>query len=617
MKIHIPITIGFLVLGFFAKAQYWQQEISCEMAINFDDEKHQYTGSQTLKYKNNSPDTLFKVYYHLQPNAFQPGSMMDIRSRTIEDPDPRVGDRISYLTPEEQGFLHVLRLSQNGKALQYKEIGTILEVDLAKPILPGKRAKFEMTFHGQVPEQVRRSGRNNKEGVAYSMTQWFPKMAEYDIYGWNADEYIGREFHGVLGEWHVSITIDSAYTLGATGVLHNAKNIGKGYLPEGRQPKRPDGDKLTWRFKAENVHDFAWVADKNYVHTTRQVENGPLLHFLYLNEPDLKDGWERLPEFTERMVQYASSNFGEYPYPQYTVAQGGDGGMEYAMITLITGQRKLSSLVGVTAHELMHSWYQMILATNELRYPWMDEGFTTYTSARLMSHLFNPDEDTRTGRYYDGYISLANSGKEEPMSKLADHYNTNYAYGAASYNKGAVFIAQLGYIMGDEALQRGILRYYDQWKFKHPTDIDFVREMEKTSGLELMWYHNYMVNTTETIDYAIDTVQANEGRTWIDMSRIGNFPMPLDIDITYTDGTQTRVHIPLRMMRGAKPAEDDITYAVAIDWPWTHPVYRLALDVPLESIAKVEIDASGRLADVNRGNNTFSRQGDIEIPANN
>jgi hypothetical protein len=149
------------------------------------------------------------------------------------------------------------------------------------------------------------------------------------------------------------------------------------------------------------------------------------------------------------------------------------------------------------------------------------------------------------------------------------------------------------------------MRYYDEWKFKHPTDVDFIRVMEKTSGLQLEWYRNYMVNTTETIDYAIDSVQASGERTWIDLARVGNFPMPIDVDITLTDGSKMRMHIPLAMMRGAKPAEDDTPYAVAVEWPWTHPVYRLAVDVPFSSIESVEIDASKRLADVERSNNIW------------
>lgn len=584
-------------------AQYWQQEAKYVMEVELDDSNHQYKGKQRITYRNNSPDTLYVVYYHLFPNAFQPGSMMDVRSQTILDPDPRVGDRISKLSPEEQGFLKVESLTQNGNALNYREVETILEVQLSRPLAPGKRTRFDMEFVGQVPLQIRRSGRDSKEGVAYSMTQWFPKMCEYDRMGWHAYPYIGREFHGVWGNYDVTITIDSAYTVASTGLLKNARSIGKGYLPKDQKLKPQGGAKLSWNFVAENVHDFAWAADKDYVHTTLQVPDGPLLRFFHKDSPDLRSNWEKLPEFTAEIFKYANEHFGKYAYDEYAVVQGGDGGMEYPMMTLITGQRRLSSLVGVTVHEAMHSWYQLMLASNEALYPWMDEGFTTYAGSRIMSHLFNPDEDTRRGAYFDGYISLALSGAEEPMSKHADHYNTNYAYGAASYNKGAVFVGQLGYVVGDAVLKRGLKRYYDEWKFKHPDPFDFILIMEKTSGLQLDWYLNYMMNTTETIDYAIDSYEASGNTTFVELTRLGNFPMPIDLDVTLKDGNQLRINIPLTIMRGAKEAEDDTSYSVATAWPWTHPNYVLQLDFPLSSIAKIEIDASMRLADVDRTNN--------------
>jgi len=602
------ICILFIVATVFTsplRAQYAQQEVKYQMDIVFDDANHQYEGTQRLVYKNNSSEILDKVYYHLFYNAFQPGSMMDVRSRTIADPDPRVGDRIVDLTPDEQGFLHVRSLTQNGKPVNFKEVGTILEVELRKPLKPGRKARFDMEFQGQVPVTIRRAGRNNREGVAYSMAQWYPKICEFDHRGWHAYPYIAREFHGVWGEFDVSITLDSAYTVAATGTLKNAKRVGKGYLPEGKKLRRPDGDKLTWHFTGENVHDFAWAADKEYAHLTRQVKDGPMLHFFFKDTPDLRRNWDKLPEFTEEIFKYASETFGPYPYPSYSVVQGGDGGMEYPMLTLITGQRKFSSLVGVTVHEVIHSWYQLMLGTNEALYPWMDEGFTTYAGSLVMSHLFNPEEDTRRGRYYDGYIALALSGAEEPMSKHADHYNTSYAYGAASYSKGAVFVAQLGYVLGDEVLKRGIREYHDAWRFKHPEAIDFIRVMEKTSGTRLWWYLNYMMNTTETIDYAIEGADSDGDSTFVKLRRIGNFPMPVDLDITLKDGSKRRVNIPLRMMLNAKEAEDDAPFTSAEPWPWTHPTYGLTLDIPLEEISKIEIDESQRLADVDRTNNVL------------
>lgn len=606
MRILFGIALLFFTIEAFSQDTYWQQRAEYEMEIDFDDINHRYDGLQELTYYNNSPDTLFKAYFHLYFNAFQPGSMMDVRSRTIEDPDPRVGDRISQLTEDRVGYLRVSSLEQNGKPVAYSETGTILEVDLDKPILPGKKAKFSMSFQGQVPTQIRRSGRFNKEGVAYSMAQWYPKISEYDEMGWHADPYIGREFHGVWGEFDIKITIDSAYTIGGTGILENPQEIGHGYQEPGKKLKRPEGSKLTWHFTAEDVHDFVWAADKEYAHEQQVLKDGTVIHYLYKDTEDLRKNWGMLPEYVEQIFAYANEHYGKYPYPQYSIIQGGDGGMEYAMATMITGQRKFSSLVGVTVHEIMHSWYQMLLATNEGMYPWMDEGFTSFASSKVMSHLFNPDEDTRRARYYDSYISYTKSGMEEPMSKMADHFNTNYAYYSISYSKGAVFIAQLGYVLGQENLEKGMLRYFDEWSYKHPGPNEFVHVMEKVSGIELKWYLNYMLNTTEVIDYSIDGIEAVGDQTEITLERIGNFPMPIDLYITYKDGTTEMINIPLRMMRGSKPSPDGVDFSVAEDWPWTHPEYTLTVDKDVSKIARVEIDSTQRMADVNPDNNILN-----------
>lgn len=599
MRILFGIALLFFSMDAISQETYWQQKAEYEMEIDFDDTNHRYDGLQKLTYHNNSPDTLFKAFFHLYPNAFQPGSMMDVRSRNIVDPDPRVGDRIAGLTKDEIGYLRVSSLEQNGQSVIFRESGTILEVDLAKPILPGKKATFEMSFQGQVPIQIRRSGRYNREEVAYSMSQWYPKLSEFDHMGWHADPYVGREFHGVWGSFDVKITIDSAYTLGGTGVLKNPQEIGHGYEEPGKKMKRSEGSKLTWHFVAEDVHDFVWAADKEYRHDQQVLEDGTIIHYIYKDTEDLRTNWGKLPEYVEKTFAYANDNYGQYPYPQYSIIQGGDNGMEYAMATLINGKRSFGSLIGVTVHEIMHSWYHMLLASNEGMYPWMDEGFNTYTGSRVMNFLFDSDQ----GRNYNSYIALTKSGKDEPMSKMADHFNTNYAYSANSYSKGGVFLAQLEYVLGLENLDKGLLRYFDEWSFKHPGPNDFIRVMEKVSGMELKWYLSYMLNTTEVIDYAIDGVEAVGDQTKITLERIGNFPMPIDLHITYKDGSTEMINIPLRMMRDSKPSPGGVIFSVAEDWPWTHPEYTLTIDKDISEIVRVEIDSTQRLADVNRDNN--------------
>ncbi len=612
IKSSLIILLSFLAFATM-NAQRWQQAVNYEMEIDFDVNTHQYKGKQKLIYTNNSPDDLKRVFYHLYFNAFQPGSMMDVRSRTIKDPDSRVGDRISKLQPNEYGYQKIMSLSQNGKKVNYEIVGTILEVDLAEPIRAGSSAVLEMEFEAQVPNQIRRSGRNNAEGISYSMTQWYPKMCEYDYQGWHANPYIGREFHGIWGDFDVKISIDNNYTVGGTGYLQNADQIGHGYQKEGMNVSHTPGQKQTWHLKAPKVHDFSWAADPDYTHTKLRRKDGVTLHFLYQENEKTKDNWKLLPGIMDVAMDYINENYGEYPYDQYSFIQGGDGGMEYAMATLITGERNLQSLVGVSVHELMHSWYQMNLGTNEALYAWMDEGFTSFASNNVMNYLRGkgliPGEvvEFAHARSYAGYMNLIGSGVEEPLTTHADHFTTNFAYGQASYSKGAVFLSQIEYLVGTDVFKKGMLRYFDEWAFRHPNDNDFIRVMEKESGLELDWYREYFVQTTKTINYSIAEVSKKEKKTTtIKLMKEGLMPMPVDLEITEVNGDKTYITIPLQMMRGSKKSENGITYETYPDWPWTNESYTLEVPIKSKNIESIIIDPSNRLADTDKERNVMN-----------
>lgn len=599
---YILTILAALQFGEYLLAQhhYWQQHVDYYMEIDMDVNTHQFTGKQVLKYTNNSPDTLHRVFYHLYFNAFQPGSMMDVRSRTIADPDSRVLDRISKLTPEEIGYLKVETLTQDGIELSHKTIGTILEVDLDQAILPGAITQFDMVFEGQVPIQIRRSGRDNAEGVSYSMSQWYPKLSEYDYRGWHVNPYVGREFHGVWGDFEIKLSIDKDYTVAATGYLQNPKEVGHGY---GDTSPKIKNKKLTWHFKAPQVHDFVWAADPNYQHVTKQVPNGPLLHFFYIAD-SATSHWEALPEYTAKAVAYLNKHFGEYPYDEYSVIQGGDGGMEYPMATLITGHRSLRSLVGVTVHELVHSWYQSVLGNNESLFSWMDEGFTSYVSEEVVDYIF---EDQTLPHpqisHFKSYLELAASGSEEPLTTHADHFNLNTAYSKAAYNKGAVFLRQLNYIIGEENFGKGMRRYFEEWKFKHPEPNDFKRVMEKESGILLSWYFDYWINSTKTIDYGVNSVRSSSDDTEIVLERLGTMIMPIDLQVTYKSGSKETYNIPLRIMYGHKPLGE---MKLSEPWPWTYPIYVLTLNHSLDQISSVEIDPGRQMADVNLENNSYA-----------
>lgn len=591
----------FVTISAFAqeKEGYWQQHVDYTMDVTMDVNNYQYKGEQELVYTNNSPDTLKQVFYHLYPNAFQSGSEMDVRSRTIADPDPRVMDRISKLEPDEIGYLKVKNLTQDGNKVEAKTIGTILQVKLAQPLLPGRKTTFSLKFDGQVPVQIRRSGRNNAEGVALSMAQWYPKLAEYDYEGWHADPYIAREFYGVWGDFDVKITLDKNYVLGGTGYLQNPDEIGYGYQKKGKKVRRK-GETLTWHFVAPHVHDFTWAADPDYIHDQLTTDDGTVLHFLYKNKASVIKNWKKFAPKAATLYQYFNKHIGYYPYKQYSFIQGGDGGMEYAMCTLINGDKKFESLLGTAAHEFAHSWFQFVLATNESEHAWMDEGFTSYISTKAMNSLRKEPQENPFVRYYKIYRQMANSGQEETEATHSDRYKTNGNYSTNAYVKGSIFLSQLGYIIGEDNLEKSLHAYYDQWQFKHPTPNDFIRVVEKISGAQLGWYLNDWIRTTNTVDYGVKNVIVENDSTKITLKRIGLIPMPLDIQITFTDNSTEKHYIPLRMMYWQKPNAGTIEQ----DWPWTNPTYSFRLKTD-KKVKKVEIDPSQMMADVDRENNVY------------
>lgn len=603
------LSLSLSLFTLFTIAQkdpgYWQQHINYKMNVDVDVTNYRYSGTSEVTYTNNSPDTLDRVFFHLYFNAFQPGSDMDARLQSIPDPDSRMvtenkQSRIASLTADQIGYLHVSEVRQDGSpALEISEEETILVVQLANPIAPGESTVLSMKFNGQVPEQIRRSGRNSSEGIALSMSQWYPKMVEYDFEGWHAYPYIAREFHGVWGDFDVTLNLDKSYTVAATGYLQNPDEIGHGYSLNEPKIKRKQ-EKLSWHFVAPNVHDFMWAADPDYVHDTLVLDSGVKLHFFY--QPELADNWKQLQPKTAAAMAFFNEHIGTYPYRQYSVIQGGDGGMEYAMGTLITGERKFESLVGVMVHELAHSWFQHVLATNEGKHAWMDEGFTSYISSLCMSEIMNQNNPQPYLGSYRGYYSLVKSGNEQPLTTHSDRYNFNYSYSIGAYSKGSVFLSQLGYVIGDQQLSETIKSYYQNFQFTHPTPNDIIRTAEKISGMHLGWYLQDWSQTTNTIDYEIVGFEAEKQE--ITLKRNGLMPMPIDLVVTLSDGSIVNFYIPLTETRGEKKSEVD-NRVVLKDWSWAQPVYSTTLTNLSAPVIKIEIDPTKRMADLDRTNNVF------------
>jgi hypothetical protein len=617
--------IALLLLSFInmvaQNSSYWQQQVNYKMDVVMNSKNYQYKGKQELVYTNNSQDTLKRVFYHLYNNAFQPGSEMDARLQTVKDPDARmvnkikVGEtetkesRIKTLKPNEIGYLNISNFKQDGSIANTKTVGTVLEVTLAKPILPNTKTTFTLDFEGQVPVQIRRSGRNNTEGIELSMSQWYPKIAEFDFEGWHADPYIAREFHGVWGNFDVKITIDKDYILGGSGYLQNKNEIGHGYQDNGVLVAYPKNTKtLTWHFSAPMVHDFTWAADKNYIHDVVKGPNDVDLHFLYKNNPKIIDNWKALQPQMIKVMDIYNKTVGNYPYKQYSFIQGGDGGMEYAMCTLIMGQGSMEGLLGVATHELGHSWFQHVLASNESKHSWMDEGFTSYIEDVALNEISENKVENPFESAYKGYNFLVASGKELPQTTHSDRYDENRSYSISAYIKGEIFLTQLEYLIGKENLSKTLKKYYQDFKFKHPTPNDIKRTAERVSGANLDWYLTDWTKTTNTIDYGIKEVKENGTSTGITLERIGRMPMPIDILVEYTDGTKESFYIPLRMMSFEKENPNpNLKRTILNDWAWANTFYNFVISKNKSDIKKITIDPSKLMADINQLNNNYQK----------
>jgi hypothetical protein len=560
--------------------------------------------------------------------------MMDVRSRELgkiaidgrTDWDYRVADRISKLKPDETGYQKIITLKMNGRVQETELRETILKVKLDKPIPPKAKVILDADFEARVPIQIRRSGRENEEGVKFSMAQWYPKLAEYDAKGWHPNPYIGREFYGVWGDFDVNITLDKNFVVAGTGYLANANEIGYGYEAEGVKVNRPSGNLLTWKFTAPNVHDFVWAADPEYKHITKKIREGLTIHVFYKISPlhlqkyfsnfsprmkglynnnaglfirNYEDEWQQVADNMVKAFPYIESQFGKYPYKQFSFIQGGDGGMEYPMATLLKGAGE-----SVVYHELLHSWFPMIMSNNESLTPWIDEGFASYAEGKLVAFLKSDTSGTEHKDNYAAYVQLARTAYAEPLTTHADQYKTNYGYSRSSYSKGAVFYEQLGYIIGRQNLHLMFLELYRKFRFRHVDQHDILRVAESVSGMQLGWYGSYFVNTTNTINYGIDSLWQEGNKIKVRMKNTGQMPMPIDLMITFKDGSKHLAHIPQYLSFGNKPAEDStVKRTVHEPWKATHPTYTVELDGALINVQLAEIDPSQRMADVNRNDN--------------
>lgn len=279
------------------------------------------------------------------------------------------------------------------------------------------------------------------------------------------------------------------------------------------------------------------------------------------------------------------------------------------MATLINGEISFPALVSVTVHEMLHNWYQSVLATNETLYPWMDEGFTCYAQNRVLNEIWELGRDNPHIREFERYVQARELGYVEPLTTHSDHYTRNGSYGMAAYIQGTLVCAQLEYILGEETFLRGMRTYFNEWKFKHPNPTDFKRVMERTGDMELDWFFQYWTQLNRTLDYSVNAIKASGDTATVYLENKGTMPIPLDIEIEFTDGSVEEHYIPIQIMWGERSLRDNEIAHPA--WPWTFPNYLFRVPLGGKEIARVTIDPRVFTVDEDRSNNVFPR----EIPA--
>lgn len=585
------------------------------MDVVVNDYTYDYSGTGTTSFVNNSPDTLYQLFYHAYFNAFQPKSAM--AAYASQNGASTLYAQLIALQQNQYGSLDIDSCTINSRSVTITRTGTIIRLDLPHPLAPGDSAYVRFSFRGHIPLITRRAGRNSIQGIRYSMAQWYPKLCQYDEHGWHNNQYVGKEFYGVFGRYDVRITLPARYIVGATGELQNPIEIGHGYqytrdttvFPNRSGGLLPKDSLATWHFVADNVHDFAWVADENYAHTIA-VRDSITIHVLYT--ASLHTPWKPVADWCNRSLRFFGERYGAYPYRSFTCAQAGDGGMEYPQLITITN-RTAPLLLRVIVHEIGHQWFYGLIANNEAQHAWMDEGFTNYIEERavreefadapqseipLLQRLLVPERPAPTADHL-GYLFIAETGLDEPLTTPHDRFNDNYA-SRVVYDKGAALLRQLEYAFGTRALD-SCLRYYAlTQRFRHPYPHHFQKACEHIFGQRLDEFFYTFVATTQQPDYTLHSLNShfdaanNTYSTTIELRKKGIAHLPLTLYLRLADGSWTTHHIP-----------SDVQYTDTTTrqpWFWTHTSHTTTVRTPTE-VQAVYLDTTNLLIDATASDN--------------
>ncbi|MCS6933985.1 MAG: M1 family metallopeptidase [Chitinophagales bacterium] len=646
---------------------YWQQDVHYRIKADIDETTDIITGTEELTYYNNSPDTLREVYFHLYQNAFQPGSYLDDLQRH-NDVHP------SYSKYEEARLGTVIdELRQHKSPVQTELDNTILRVKLHTPLAPNDSTRFFIrfrTFYGGGSTRRRMKKFKVDKFTHYNGCQWYPKICVYDRKsGWNTDQHLNREFYGDFGTFDVELTFASNYIVEATGVLQNEAEV----LPDTLKKKLDlrnfkdtkwdtvpsviipykKGERKTWVYHAENVHDFAFTADPTYrIHDTIIYPgrlNGDGVRCVAIAQEPHASGWQNAVEYLAKIIHVFSRDFGVYEYPKIVVADAQDG-MEYPMLTLDGGRDK--EYRGLLVHEVGHNWFYGMVGSNETYRAMLDEGFTQFLTAWGLEAIdgdtipydLNPKTGwyfrkffeptpTRDSRCYYGYLSDAIIANDEPLNTHSDGFHGALGQGGGYrhvYVKTATMLYNLQYVLGDSLFKAAMQHYVQQWKFAHPYPEDFRNSITHFVKTDLNWFFDQWMETTKSIDYSITRIRRGQfdDEYEITLRRKGRMQMPIDLRVVAKDGSVYDYHVPNTWFNKVaanhgNPGDGKLQTSKRHEvpptllpkwygWDKLQPTYIARVRVP-SGIRDVIIDPSERLADINMLDNRKRRNVEVRF----
>ena len=586
-------------------AQYWQQRADYDLHATLDTANKSLSATMTLRYTNNSPDTLKFIWVQTEQNAFRPGSL----NTFVFAPGSRFGSRNFVGGDKIDEFSEVV----NGKKtpLKLRDHGTVTKVDLAQPLAPGKTATLDAAWHFAIP--VHGADRMGRDGSLFELAQWYPRVNVYDdVRGWNTEPYLGQgEFYLEYGDFKLSVTVPAGYIVAATGTLENpravltptqisrlakaAKSdtpvaiITAADLTSGAARPRTTGT-MTWEFKANHVRDVAWAASPDYQWDVSSYK-GALAQAYY--RPSAAINWDDGADQARMSIQEYSERWFPYPYPQISVVEGPISGMEYPMLAMETKSRDKPDLYNVITHEVGHNWFPMIVGSNERMNFWQDEGFNTFinTFSEARRYPQNGNQMQRAAEERAQIEATQRANIDVPIIQGPDRIAPN-KLGFTEYTKPSVGLQLLRQeILGPEAFDEAFRAYIQRWAFKHPTPTDFFRTMESVSGTRLDWFWREWFYTTAHFDQAVDSVETSDSAGVQHVVVVyGNHArgvLPIRARFTFTDGSTEDVDYP------------------ALVWSTNSSRYTREYDFSGKKIARIDIDPDHRLIDIDRTNNTW------------